>query len=185
MRIVICRAIQGRNAIRSFIRTNLKIRVPNVRCIMPDGSTLGVVPTREALRLANEHKLDLVEVSPNAEPPVCRIMDFGKFRYEEGIKRKEARKSQHRTQVKEVKFHANVDEHDFRTKIGKMHDFLSKNHKVKITLQFRGRENAHRELGFELIERVIKECESCASVEQPPRLMGRVIGCLLAPRSKK
>lgn len=154
-----------------------------VRCILPDGSMAGVLPVREAQKLANEHKLDLVEVSPNADPPVCRIMDFGKFRYQESVRRKEARKNQHRQVVKEIKFHANVDNHDLQTKLDKIRDFIGKGHKVKVTLQFRGRENAHRELGFELMERVVRECDDFATVEQPPKLMGRVLGSMLAPKT--
>lgn len=142
----------------------------------------GILPFREAMNLAREHQLDLVEVSPNAEPPVCRIMDFGKYRYDESVRRKAARKKQHRQQTKELKFHANVEEHDLETKLNKLRQFLGKGDKVKLTLRFRGRENAHRELGFELLERVIKACEGEAVVEQSPKMIGRMLGCLLAPR---
>jgi translation initiation factor IF-3 len=145
----------------------------------------GVIPTREALGLAQQHQLDLVEVSPNADPPVCRIMDFGKFRYDESVRRKKAKQSQHRTQLKEVKFHANVDEHDYQTKLNKIHKFLEKGDKVKVTLQFRGRENAHRELGFELVNRVVSECEELASVEMQPKLVGRAVVCMLGTKSAK
>lgn len=153
-----------------------------MRCILPDGTMGGVLPIREALGLAQEHQLDLVEVSPNAEPPVCRIMDFGKFRYEESIRRKEARKHQHRQQTKELKFHANVEDHDFETKLNKIREFLAKGDKVKLTLRFRGRENAHRELGMALMERVIAACADEAVVEQSPRMIGRMLGALVAPK---
>ncbi len=137
------------------------------------------------MKLAEEHKQDLVEVSPNADPPVCRIMDFGKFRYEESMKRKEARKAQHKNSVKEVKFHANVEEHDFQTKMAKLRGFLEKGNKVKISLMFRGRENAHRELGFELVKRVVAEAGDLAQVEMAPRMVGRQVMCMLGVRSGK
>jgi translation initiation factor IF-3 len=146
---------------------------------------LGIMATRDAQRLADGQGLDLVEISPNADPPVCKIMDFGKFRYEESIKRKQARKSQIRQQIKEVKFHASVDEHDLQTKLRHIREFLAEGDKVKITLQYRGRENAHKELGMEVVTRVIKDLEPIAIVEQPPRLLGRLLGCLLAPRPVK
>jgi translation initiation factor IF-3 len=146
---------------------------------------LGVMPTRDAQKLAEQQGLDLVEISPNADPPVCKIMDFGKFRYDESIKRKQARKTQSRQQIKEVKFHANVDDHDLQTKMRHMREFLAEGDKVKVTLQYRGRENAHKELGFELVNRIIKEFEPLALCEQQPRLVGRILGCLLAPRPQK
>lgn len=142
----------------------------------------GVLALREALNLAAEHKLDLVEVSPNADPPVCRIMDFGKYRYQESVRRKTARKHQHRQQTKELKFHANVEDHDLETKLNKLREFVGKGDKVKLTLRYRGRENAHRELGFDVMNRVIAACEDVAVVEQPPRMIGRMLGCLLAPK---
>ena len=146
---------------------------------------LGVLATREAQRMAQQQGLDLVEVSPNAEPPVCKIMDFGKFRYDEGMKRKQARKTQQRQVIKEVKFHANVDPHDLETKLRKTREFLAEGNKVKLTLAYRGRENAHKDLGFEVMQRVIKELEPVAVCEQQPRLLGRLLGCLLAPRPQK
>lgn len=151
------------------------------------GEMVGVMPTRDALRLAIENGLDLVEVSPNADPPVCRIMDFGKYRYEESVKKKEARKQsqKHSRAVKEVKFHANVAEHDYRTKVNHARAFLEKGHKVKVSLQFRGRENAHRELGFGLLKRVVEECDDLAVVEMAPRMVGRSAVVLLGARSAK
>ena len=148
---------------------------------------VGVMPTREALKLAQAEDLDLVEVSPNADPPVCRIMDFGKFRYDESVKRKESRKQSraHSRALKEVKFHANVGEHDYQTKVNHARAFLAKGHKVKISLQFRGRENAHRELGFEVVERVLKDCAEVSSVDARPRLVGRQIITMLSPVSQK
>jgi translation initiation factor IF-3 len=143
------------------------------------------MPTREAMNLAQQRGLDLVEVSPNAEPPVCRIMDFGKYRYEESMKRKQAKSRSHSRQVKEVKFHANVAEHDYNTKVNRMRQFLEKGHKVKVTLTFRGRENAHRELGFELVEKVINDCAELSVVDMAPRLMGRNLVAMLGARSSR
>jgi len=141
--------------------------------------------TREAQRGAQAKGLDLVEVSPNADPPVCKIMDYGKFRYEEGMKRKLARKNQKITLVKEIKFHASVDTNDLETKIRQIRSFLEEGHKVKLTLQYRGRENAHKELGMEVVKGVIEKLGEEVVVEQAPRIMGRVLGCLLAPKPVK
>ena len=146
---------------------------------------LGVVTVSEAMSLAVRAGLDLVEVSPNAEPPVCRIMDFGKFKYEQARKEREARKHQHAAEMKEVKFHANVADHDFETKVNHIHGFLAKGMKVKCSLYFRGRENAHRELGFEVINRVMKSCEEVAQPDMPPKLIGSSIVMVLGPRSGK
>ena len=147
----------------------------------------GVMETREAMKLAEEQGMDLVEISPNAEPPVCRIMDFGKFRYTESIKAKKARKQSHvhSRSVKEVKFHANVAEHDYMTKVNHARRFLEKGHKVKVSLQFRGRENAHRELGFELIKRVIGELEELSQVDMEPKMVGRSVVSMLSSKAKK
>ena len=149
------------------------------------GAMLGVMTTRDAQRLADNQGLDLVEVSPNAEPPVCKIMDFGKFRYEESIKRKVARKNQKTTLIKEVKFHASVDTNDLGHKLRQIKEFLAEGHKVKVTLQYRGRENAHKELGMEVVNRVIQDCLAEAIVEQSPRLIGRTLGCMLAAKPAK
>jgi translation initiation factor IF-3 len=146
---------------------------------------LGVISTQDALRMAQEQQLDLVEISPNADPPVCRIMDFGKFRYQESLKDKEARRHQHRQVVKEMKFHANVGEHDFQTKLAHIKDFLTKGHKVKVSLVFRGRENVHREIGFEVVNRVIKECEGVCTVDMTPRMMGRMLIAMLGGKAPK
>jgi len=153
--------------------------------INANGEMLGVMTTRDAQRLADQQGLDLVEVSPNAEPPVCKVMDFGKFRYEESIKRKQARKNQKLTQIKEVKFHASVDTNDLGHKLRQIRDFLAEGHKVKVTLQYRGRENAHKELGMEVVNKVIEACSSCAIVEQTPKLIGRTLGCMLAAKPVK
>lgn len=161
--------------------------MPNVRCVLPDGTMAGVVPTRDALRMAEEHGMDLVEISPNADPPVCRIMDFGKYRYDESLKKKKARRQamSHNRAVKEIKFHANVAEHDYQTKLTHTRDFLSKGHKVKLTLQFRGRENAHKELGMAVVHRVIKECEDVAVLDMEPKIMGRSVFAMLGGKLRK
>ncbi len=146
---------------------------------------LGVVTVSEAMSIAVRAGLDLVEVSPNADPPVCRVMDFGKFKYEQARKERDARKHQHAAEMKEVKFHANVADHDFETKVNHIHGFLEKGMKVKCSLYFRGRENAHRELGFEVINRVVKSCEEVAQPDMPPKLIGSSIVMVLGPRSGK
>lgn len=156
-----------------------------MRCLDAAGNMLGVLATADAVRMAQEQQLDLVEISPNAEPPVCRIMDFGKFRYQESLKEKEARKNQHRQVVKEIKFHANVGEHDFQTKLGHIKGFLTDGHKVKVSLVFRGRENVHREIGFQVVNRVIKECEGLCNVEMTPRMMGRMLIAMLGGKASK
>lgn len=145
----------------------------------------GVMDTRDAIRLAEADHLDLVEISPNADPPVCRIMDFGKFRYDEGQRKKQARKNQAKTVVKEVKFHANVDENDYQVKLRNIRSFLADGCKIKLTLQYRGRENAHKELGDEVMARVIRDTAEIAVVEQAPKLMGRSLSGMIGPKPKK
>ena len=149
------------------------------------GEMLGVMQTREALYIAQKQGLDLVEMQPNAEPPVCRIMDYGKFKYDEGIKRKAARKQQQKQVVKEIKFHANVDRHDLDFKMKQMRAFIADGNKVKLTLAYRGRENAHKDLGIEVMKQVVEEMADVAICEQPPKVLGRLLGCLLAPKPTK
>lgn len=169
----------------SFVRTNFKIRVPEVRVVDATGKMLGIMPTRKAQAIAESQGLDLVEITPTAQPPVCKIMDYGKFRYEESIKQKQARKNAKATQVKEIKFHAATDVGDVTRKVKEILGFIEQGNKVKVTLMYRGRENAHRELGTELIDRVIEMCAEKTVVEQPPKLLGRVLGCMLAPKPAK
>ena len=147
------------------------------------GEMVGVVTVSEAMSLAVRAGLDLVEVSPNAEPPVCRIMDFGKFKYEQARKERDARKHQHAAEMKEIKFHANVADHDFDTKINHIRGFLEKGMKVKCSLYFRGRENAHRELGFAVMTRVLKCCEDLSQTDMMPKLIGNSIVMVVGPRS--
>lgn len=164
---------------------NRFIRVPEIRCIDAAGEQMGVVPTRQALSIAEKAGLDLVEIAPQANPPVCRIMDFGKFKYEREKKAKENKKHQSAGKLKEVKFHANVGEHDFQTKIRHANDFLEQGHKVKFSLYFRGRENAHHELGFEVMQRAAQECSELGNVEQAARLIGKNLIMMMSPRPKK
>lgn len=158
--------------------------MPSIRLIGADGQMVGVVQTRDALRQALELGLDLVEISPTAQPPVCRIMNFGKFMYDEERKKRQAKKKQHSQVTKEMKFHANVEEHDYQTKLNHIKEFLTKGNKVKITLTFRGRENAHRELGFAVVNRILKDCEELASVDMSPKMMGRSIIAMIGARAK-
>ena len=169
----------------SFVRTNYKIRVPEVRVVDDTGKMLGIMPTRKAQAIAEAQGLDLVEITPGAQPPLCKIMDYGKFRYQESIKQKEARKNAKATQVKEIKFRAGTDVGDVDRKIKDILGFIEQGNKVKISLKFRGRENAHKELGVELIERVIAACGDKITVEQEPKLLGRDLSCLIGPVSAK
>ena len=145
---------------------------------------LGVMATRDAQRMAEDRGLDLVEVNPNAVPPVCKIIDYGKFKYEESIKAKQQRKAQKVQKVKEVKFHPGTDTNDFNYKLSQIRGFLADGCKVKLTLQFRGRENAHRELGEDVINRVLDALRDECFVEQAPKTLGRILGALIAPPRK-
>lgn len=164
---------------------NNMIRVPEVRCIDENGEQLGVIPTRKALTLAHEAGLDLVEIAATSKPPVCRIMDHGKFKYEQDKKKKEQKKKQVQTKLKEVKFHVNVGDHDYETKMRHAFEFLEEGHRVKFSLMFRGRENAHRELGFELMKRVAQDIAEVATIEQSARLQGRNIFMMVVPKKTK
>lgn len=148
------------------------------------GNQLGVMATRDAQRMADERGLDLVEITPNAVPPVCKIMDYGKYKYEESIKAKQARKSQKVQKVKEIKFHPGTDTNDFDYKLKQIRGFLADGCKVKLTLQYRGRENAHRELGEDVINRVLEALKEECFVEQSPKTLGRVLGALIGPPRK-
>jgi len=176
--------VSRRCDIASFVRVNFKIRVPQVRVLDANGNMLGVMSTGTAQRMAMDQGLDLVEITPNAVPPVCKIMDYGKFRYEESIREKKARKAQKLCQIKEIKFHPGVEQADLDHKLKQIREFFADGDKVKLTLQFRGRENAHRELGEQLVNRVLELLKDDAVVEQPPRLLGRVLGCLVGPARK-
>ena len=162
-------------------RTNERIRVPEVRLIGADGENLGVMPPERALTLAEEAGLDLVEISPNAAPPVCKIMDYGKYKYETQKKEAEARKSQKTIDIKEVKFRPGTDSHDYDVKMRAVFRFLDDGDKVKVTLRFRGREMAHMELGRQLLERIAEDVKEQGKVESMPRLEGRQMVMMIAP----
>ena len=163
-------------------RINGAIRSPKVRCIDPDGNQLGVLDTRDAMEQAADFGLDLVEVQPNAEPPVCKILDYGKYKYEAQKRANEARKKQKIIEVKEIKFRPNIDEHDYQVKMRNVSKFLAAGDKVKVTLRFRGREMAHQHLGMELLNRVKEDFDEMAKVELEPKLEGRQMTMVLTPR---
>ncbi len=165
-------------------RRNEEINVPRVRVIDADGGQVGIMLTRDAIAKALEAGLDLVEVSPTAEPPVCKIMDYGKYIYQKDKQQQAARKKQKQIQVKEVKFRPTTDEGDYQTKVKHLKEFLEEGDKVKITIRYKGREMAHQELGFELIERLKKELEELALIEQMPKLEGRQAVMVMGPRKR-
>ena len=161
---------------------NQQIDNRTVRLIDADGVNVGVVDRETALRKADEAGLDLVEISPNADPPVCKILDIGKYKYEEQKRKNEARKKQKVIEVKEIKLRPNIDDHDYDVKMRAMRRFIEEGDKVKVTLRFRGREMAHVELGHQLLARVKADFENDAKVEQEPRSEGRQIVMVVAPK---
>ncbi len=163
-------------------RFNEFIQSPKVRVIDQDGENLGVMYTREAMDAARELGLDLVEVSPNADPPVAKYLDVGKFKYEAQKKANLARKSQHIQEIKEIKMRPNIDDHDYDTKMKKIHEFIGEGDKVKVTLRFRGRELAHGNLGMALLQRVQGDVAEIAKIEQHPRFEGRQMLMVVAPK---
>lgn len=166
-------------------RVNERIRVPQVRVIGDDGSQVGILAVRDALALAQEKGLDLVEVSPTARPPVCRIMDYGKFKYEQNRRQRKAKKKQHVVQLKEVKMRPKIEEHDYNFKIGHAREFLRERNKVKFTITFRGREVAHQDLGFKLIERALASLSDVGAAETTPRAEGRTLVVIVMPKPAK
>ena len=170
---------------KSFIRTNERIRAREVRVIDDNGDQLGVMPPFEALKIARERSLDLVEISPNANPPVCKIQDYGKFLYEKDKSDRAARKKQKVITIKEVKFSVTVDEHDYQTKKNQAVRFLGDGDKVKASLRFKGRQMAHRDLGYKIINRLIVDIGEVGSVEFMPRMEGTTLHAILAPSKKE
>ncbi|WP_306029269.1 translation initiation factor IF-3 [Stappia sp. MMSF_3263] len=162
-------------------RTNQEIRVREVQLIDQDGENLGVTLTEDAMRMAEEAGLDLVEISPNSSPPVCKILDFGRYKYQSQKKAAEARKKQKIVEVKEIKMRPNIDTHDYEVKMRNMKRFFDEGDKVKVTLRFRGREMAHQDLGIALLHKVRDETAEFAKVESHPRLEGRQMVMVLAP----
>lgn len=167
------------------VRLNEEITAPEVRLIGADGESPGVVSIAEAMRLATEAELDLVEIAPNAEPPVCRVMDFGKYIFEQNKKQHAARKKQKQIQVKEVKFRPTTDEGDYKIKLRNLVKFLTEGDKAKITLRFRGRELQHQELGVNLLKRLEADLTEVGLVEQFPRLEGKQMVMVIAPKRKE
>nr|WP_246079260.1 translation initiation factor IF-3 [Paenibacillus piri] len=163
---------------------NDEIRVKEVRLIGADGEQLGIKPIREALQIAVDANLDLVNVAPTAKPPVCRIMDYGKYRYEMQKKEKEARKNQKIVEIKEVRLSATIDEHDFQTKQRNVVKFLNEGDKVKLSVRFRGREIAHASIGQRVLERMAAEVEELCVVERRPKLEGRSMIMILSPKQQ-
>ena len=166
-------------------RINASIIASEVRVIDQEGEQVGILPIADATNMASEASLDLVEISPNAEPPVCRIMDYGKFRFEENKKLQVAKKKQKQTQVKEIKFRPGTDIGDYNIKLRKLIAFLEEGDRTKVTLRFRGREMAHQELGLELLQRVKADLEEYGTVEQEPKMEGRLMVMVLAPKRNK
>jgi translation initiation factor IF-3 len=165
-------------------RVNREINAVEVRLIGADGNQVGVLTLREAQEKAEEEGLDLVEIVPNAEPPVCRIMDFGRFLFDQKKKTQEAKKKQKQVQIKEVKFRPGTDEGDYRVKLRNLVRFLNDGDKAKVTMRFRGREHAHRELGLELLRRVEGDLAEISTVEQQPQMEGRQMVMVLSPKKK-
>jgi translation initiation factor IF-3 len=166
-------------------RINERIRVPEVRLVGPNGEQVGIVRVEDALRLAAEADLDLVEVAPMARPPVAKLMDFGKFKYEAALKAREARKNQVNTVIKEIKLRPKIDPHDYGTKKGHVERFLKAGDKVKVTIMFRGREQSRPELGFRLLQRLAEDITELGYVESSPKQDGRNMVMVLAPTKKK
>ncbi len=169
-------------AIKKFIRVNERIRVPHVRLIGPDANQLGIVAIQKALELANQYELDLVEVAPNADPPVCRIIDFSKFKYDEEKKEREAKKHQKQGKFKEIRLKPNIDDHDYETKLKQVIGFLKKKDKVKINLFFRGRQMEHLDLGRKVLDKFILDLVNDGQVEKLPSLEGRIMYFVIAPK---
>ena len=163
-------------------RVNTDILNDEVRCISPEGEQLGVMKTADAIAQADAQGLDLVEVSPNTDPPVCKILDYGKFKYEAQKKKNEAKKKQKIIEVKEIKLRPNIDEHDYQVNMRNVQKFLDEGDKVKVTMRFRGREMAHQELGVNVLNRVRDDTEDVAKIEAFPKLEGRQMIMVIAPK---
>ena len=160
-------------------RINDRIRAPKVRVVLANGDQLGVMTARDALTKAQSLGLDLVEIAGQADPPVCKIIDYGKYKYEQAKLKKQ--KSKASTRMKEVKFRVGTGTHDYNIKLGRAEGFLDTNHKCRFVLQFRGRENAHKELGFVMLNKIIEDLKTMAQVDQPPKLNGRAVAMILSP----
>lgn len=164
---------------------NEEVRDKEVRVISPEGEQLGIMSAEEALKIAVERNLDLVKISPQAKPPVCKIMDFGKYRFEQAKREKENRKNQKTIDIKEVRLSLNIDTHDFNTKLKNAMKFISKGDKVKVSIRFRGREMGHPEQGYDNMKRFAEACQEVAVIEKPAKLEGRNMLMFLAPKTNK
>lgn len=169
---------------QNFVRVNNRIRAREVRVVDSDGTQLGVLPVQEALKAARLRGVDLVEVASNANPPVCRLVDYGRYRYEQSKKDKESKKHQHVNKVKEVQLRPGIDPHDFKVKLDHTIDFLCHDMKVKVTLRFRGRENAHHDIGYQVVKKFVNDVLPFATVDSPPKLVGRSINVMISPLPK-
>lgn len=163
------------------MQINEQIRDREIRVVSADGEQLGIMSAKEALKKAEEKNLDLVKIAPNAKPPVCKIMDYGKYRFEQAKREKEARKNQKTVEIKEIRLSLNIDTHDFETKAKHAEKFLKAGNKVKVSIRFRGREMAHPELGLVSMEKFAEACKDFATVEKPAKLEGRQMLMFLAP----
>jgi len=168
--------------IKRSIRINDKIRVPQVRLVGPEGNQLGVVPIQKALEIANQYELDLVEVAAQASPPVCRIIDFSKFKYDQEKKEREAKKHQHQVHIKEIRLKPNIDDHDYQVKLRQAIGFLKKKDKVKVSLFFRGRQMEHMDLGKKILDRFIVDTHNDGQIEKDTSLEGRIMSFVIAPK---
>ena len=168
--------------IKKFIRINERILASQVRLVGPEGNQLGIVALQKAQEMANQYDLDLVEVAPQATPPVCRIIDFSKFKYEQEKKEREAKKHQRQGRLKEIRFKPNIDDHDYQTKLKQAISFLKKKDKVKIGLFFRGRQMEHMDLGRKILDRFIADTQNDGQIEKQPILEGRVMSLIIAPK---
>lgn len=169
-------------AIKKFIRINERIRVPEVRLIGAEGNQLGIVSIDKARQIAEESALDLVEVAPQANPPVCRVLDYNKFRYDQEKKEREAKKHQRQSRIKEIRLHPNIDEHDLQVKLRQAISFLKKKDRVKVDLFFKGRQIEHLDLGRKILDKFIIDTQSEGQIEKEPSLEGKIMSFVLAPK---
>lgn len=172
-------------AILKNIRVNERIRVPEVRVIGPNSEQIGVVTVKRALEIAGEHSLDLVEVAPTSKPPVCRIMDFSKYKYDQEKKERRVKKSQHITHLKQIRMKPHIDENDYKVKLRQIINFLEKKDKVKVNLFFRGRELAYKDQGRQILERVVADMATHGQAEKMPLMEGRIMSVIISPKSDK
>ncbi|MDD4857873.1 MAG: translation initiation factor IF-3 [Candidatus Krumholzibacteria bacterium] len=167
------------------VRINEQIRLPEIRVIDSEGKQLGILQTQEALKMAEEQGLDLVEIAPTSRPPVCKIMDFGKFKYEQSKKARESRKKQHTTHLKEIKIRPKIEEHDLEFKLRNAEKFLTEKDKVKITVIFRGREMEHMDMGRKILDQIVTRFSDIAIIEKDAIQVGKMISMILGPRSDR